>query len=426
MNAALHSARQTLLVLGLLTVTLLSALFLGATYYAQRRSWSRDFAGPMHATPEWQPNRSYEPATEAALTLMGSVEPERLRYLRTRGIPIKFLTDAEMQAAGCSPGDWACTELGRAQIDVLASERFKAPELAAALSHELFHCEHHDPFTQHKVRPLISRVFLGDEEAEAHRASLKAARGLGVPMFGGDMEALGLDYVLWFWPLGTMAFCVFVLHVSCMYIVRRSLGLSRVAFAERRTKVWLELRRRCVPSRNVAGLLFCVILGGTACAQAHHDPLKVLTLFAPGPVTGQTDVIVRIVNVSLRTVNIAVPGGIDCGRVPGTASLEWAYKGDESNSRRAVQSVLTTCEGSNERPGRHLTWMHFAPGEYAEVRDTLRTALLEPGRYEVRAIYRAPAYSSDDRSQLRYIGIDTPDGEYKGERVSLTVGSDQP
>jgi hypothetical protein len=106
MSLSLYPARQTLLVLGLLTVILVSTLFLGATFDAQHKSWPRDFMGPMHPTSEWQANRRYQPAIEAALLQMGSIEPERLRFARARGIPIKFLTDLEMQAAGCSAGAW--------------------------------------------------------------------------------------------------------------------------------------------------------------------------------------------------------------------------------------------------------------------------------------------------------------------------------
>jgi hypothetical protein len=114
----------------------------------------------------------------------------------------------------------ACIELDRSQIDVLASGKFDTPELAAALEHELFHCEHHDWQAPRPVRPLLSRLLWGDEEAEAHRASLKAARGLGVPLFGGSMKALGLDYILWFWPAGTMVLCAFILHICCISSVR--------------------------------------------------------------------------------------------------------------------------------------------------------------------------------------------------------------
>ena len=171
------------------------------------------------------------------------------------------------------------------------------------------------------------------------------------------------------------------------------------------------------------GLFACA---GVAGAQARHDSLKVVLSFEPSAKPGLTVAVVRIVNRSRDTVNLAVPGGLDCTGAPGTAALEWTFKGDETTSGRVLENVKTTCPvgGPEHRAGRRFTWMHFAPGEYAEVRDTINTAPLIAGNYKVRAVYRAPAYSSQDRSDLRYAGVETPSGEYKGQPVSLTVGSD--
>lgn len=179
--------------------------------------------------------------------------------------------------------------------------------------------------------------------------------------------------------------------------------------------------------RNGLAVLAAGLIGATAPAQVHHDALTIRLSFEPGPLAGRMIAVVRIVNTSRETVNLPVPGGIDCEGIPGTAVLEWSYKGDETTSKRTVQGIATTCPAGlalDARPSRRFTWMHFAPGQYVEVRDTITTASLIAGTYSVRAVYRAPRYDSEAKSDLRYAGIETPRGEYKGKPVLLTVGSE--
>jgi hypothetical protein len=86
-------------------------------------------------------------------------------------------------------------------------------------------------------------------------------------------------------------------------------------------------------------------LSPRANAQARKEGLKLLLQLQPQPDGIHADVIVRVVNLSNRTVNMWVPNWIDCHSKPGGVSLEWKYKGDTMNSARAVQGIQTACIG---------------------------------------------------------------------------------
>ena len=162
-------------------------------------------------------------------------------------------------------------------------------------------------------------------------------------------------------------------------------------------------------------------------AQQHREPLKVLLQLAPSQRAQDTAVTVRVVNLSNHTVNLLVPRGLSCRKIPGSLALDWKYKGDAMNAARAVQSIETLCplQPPSQNGGTELltegTWMHFAPGQYAEIHDTIATASLVQGRYEVRAVYVAPKFDADQRSQIRYQGIEMPKGEYKSDAVAFMM-----
>jgi hypothetical protein len=65
--------------------------------------------------------------------------------------------------------------------------------------------------------------------------------------------------------------------------------------------------------------------------------------------------------------------------------------------------------------------MHFAPGQYVEVHSTLTTANMLGGKYEVRAVYRAPAFTREQQQDIRDGGLETPKGEYESDSFSFVV-----
>src|SRR5579883_1502406 len=171
---------------------------------------------------------------------------------------------------------------------------------------------------------------------------------------------------------------------------------------------------------------FLLLLAGVAAgAQQRREALRVLMQLSPQQDGAHAAVTIRIFNLSPHTVNLLVPGGVSCQKAPGTISLEWKYKGDTAHSSLAVQSIETLCPSSpgSGAGGPELLesgrlrgqWMHFRPGQYAEIHDTVNTQSLVMGKYEVRAVYTSPKFDADQKSLLRYQGIETPRGEYSAE-----------
>lgn len=189
-----------------------------------------------------------------------------------------------------------------------------------------------------------------------------------------------------------------------------------------------------LPRIAIRGLLLAV-LSIPAIAQQRKESLRVLLQLAPSAQPNITAVTVRIVNLTPRTVNLLVPRGLACQQKPGTLSLDWKYKGDANNAARAVESIDTLCPPQPPSLGggpglqadamQHGTWMHFAPGQYVDIHDTITTVSLVEGRYEVRAVYTAPKFNSDERSQIRYQGIEMPKGEYKSDSISFLMEATQ-
>lgn len=165
-------------------------------------------------------------------------------------------------------------------------------------------------------------------------------------------------------------------------------------------------------------------------AQQRKEALRVvLDLVSLGD--GRTaDVTVSLYNVSNRTVNILVPKRIGCETAPGEASIEWKIKATELGAL-ATQGIQSTCvdpstglSGSKDieqHPKRPRTWMHFAPGQHAEIHDTLTLGGLVAGKYEVRAVYTSPAFTIDQRQDMLYAGLETPSGKYKSEWYGFSV-----
>lgn len=183
--------------------------------------------------------------------------------------------------------------------------------------------------------------------------------------------------------------------------------------------------------RLALALLFA--LPWAALAEQRHESLRVGIQLAPQTDGIHADVTVRIYNLSSRPVNVWVPDGIACWSdvKPGSVTLDWKFKSDYMNSGRAVQGIQTTCLGdptavgvvepSREvRASKHV-WRQFAPGQFAEIHDTLLVENLLGGKYEVRAVYTAPIFTPEQKQDLRASDIETPKGQYRSEAVSFTA-----
>jgi hypothetical protein len=143
------------------------------------------------------------------------------------------------------------------------------------------------------------------------------------------------------------------------------------------------------------------------------------------PSSTQATVTVRIYNLSNRIVNILVPRHIACAAAPGAVALEWRMK-DAEHEALAKQHIRSVCEGlemgeaaSAERDAR--VWMHFTPGQYVDIHDTVSVAGLIAGAYQVRAVYQAPKFERSERQEIADEGLETVKGEYKSEEYKLTV-----
>jgi hypothetical protein len=178
-------------------------------------------------------------------------------------------------------------------------------------------------------------------------------------------------------------------------------------------------------------LLFA--LPWAAPAQQRHESLRVSVQLAAQADGIHADVTVRIYNLSSRPVNVWLPDAIACwsDAKPGSVSLEWKFKGDYMNSARAVMGIQTTCSGDPATlgavgPSREVrasthVWKHFAPSQFAGIHDTLLVNNLIGGKYEVRAVYTARAFTPEQKQDLRASEIETPKGQYRSEAVSFTA-----
>jgi len=82
------------------TVFVLQVVF-WTTFNFQQSSWKRDIQKPLTVTSEWHPNRLYEPSIEAGFTALSTTDPEKVAFLRSRGIPIHILSKQQMALSGC-------------------------------------------------------------------------------------------------------------------------------------------------------------------------------------------------------------------------------------------------------------------------------------------------------------------------------------
>jgi hypothetical protein len=131
--------------------------------------WWEDGRGPSVRTPAWQPQRTYGPDIEQALTILSTIDNGEVAYLRSRGNPIVFIPGRK--------GTMGSTT-AEGVIELPNLFQGKPPEIAVVLSHEIFHAERHDPFQTPPEYSPWRRIFWQGEEESAHSKSLRVAAQL--------------------------------------------------------------------------------------------------------------------------------------------------------------------------------------------------------------------------------------------------------
>lgn len=196
------------------------------TLALQRASWHEDTTPPLMTTNDWKPNRTYSPAIEAGIAALSQSDPDKVTFLRKRGIPIHILTPAQMAVSGCPTGSIGCTRPSDASINVAAGAAVSPVSLAVVLSHELTHCRLHDKAPGMAVPTVWSRLLLRNEESKAHVAGLRTARDLHLPLSSGPLTGWWFDYLVWFWPAGSVALfgltSLFEFHLIAEYIKKHA------------------------------------------------------------------------------------------------------------------------------------------------------------------------------------------------------------
>ena len=203
MHKAKQSTRFTAPLFLLPSLFVAQVLFY-ETVGLERASWHEDTTAPLLVTKEWIPNRVYSPEIERGILALAQSDPEKVRFLRERGMPIHLLTPAQMASSGCPAGSIGCTRHTDSSINVMAAAAMSPVSLAVVLSHELTHCRLHDNVLGMAVPSPWSRLFWRNEESKAHVAGLTTARRLRLPLSCGPLTDWWFDYLVWFWPAASM------------------------------------------------------------------------------------------------------------------------------------------------------------------------------------------------------------------------------
>ncbi len=129
----------------------------------KQQNWWKDSAPVHQGTSAWHPFRQYSPDIERGLSILETVEPDEVSYIRSRGYPITFIPGI--------PGTMAdTTPFG--VIEIPYRFQNQPPQLAVVLSHEIVHEQRHDPITNPPVYPLWRRLLWHQEEEIAQYGSL--------------------------------------------------------------------------------------------------------------------------------------------------------------------------------------------------------------------------------------------------------------
>lgn len=210
-------------------------LFFWITVRFQVSSFHTDDGPVLRPTPAWQPGQRYTAPIEAGLAALAVSDPDKVGYVRSRGLPIYILTLPEMAHSGCPPKSLGCTRKANSSINVLDTVPVSTVATASVLSHEITHAEHHDLKAPMPPASLPTRLFLRNEEAQAHIAGLRTSAALHVPYWSGPLAGWPLEYLVWYWPFGTIVytFTFTVLGIARFWKEAAKAGTRRAALRQR-------------------------------------------------------------------------------------------------------------------------------------------------------------------------------------------------
>lgn len=180
---------------------------------------------------------------------------------------------------------------------------------------------------------------------------------------------------------------------------------------------------------SIAALLLLALV--SAPAQQQRERLSVRLGVTPQGKDGSGEVVVRIWNAGAEDLNMppmrfacSADAEIPHGSCMG-ARIQLSVFAESGTLRKAnIPLAADTCTAREDDTG--AAWRHLLPGQYAELRTTVKAGVLTvPGtKYTVRAAYIAPKLSGDEKSVVRYAGILIPRGQYSSNAVSYEVAAD--
>ena len=179
----------------------------------KQQNWWKDSA-PMHqGTSAWHPYRQYSPDIEQGLSILATVEPEEVSYIRSRGYPITFIPGFPGTMADTTPSG---------VIEIPYRFQGQPAQLAVVLSHEIVHELQHDPFTKPPMYPLWRRALWHQEEEVAHNKDLWVALRLR-DRYPSVWNVLGRQWLLEpiiYWFVGPFL----LLDLTCLALLAYSFG----------------------------------------------------------------------------------------------------------------------------------------------------------------------------------------------------------
>lgn len=181
----------------------------------KQQNWWKDTA-PMHqGTSTWQPYRQYSSDIEQGLSILATVEPEEVSYIRSRGYPIQFIQGFPGTMADTTPSG---------VIEIPYRFQGQPAQLAVVLSHEIVHEQRHDPFTDPPTYPVWRRVLWHQEEEVAHNKDLWVALRLR-DQYPSVWNVLGREWLLeplLYWFVGPFLLLDLTFLALLAFSVRKS------------------------------------------------------------------------------------------------------------------------------------------------------------------------------------------------------------
>lgn len=164
-------------------VFLIALLF--PPFVKKRNSWE-DKEGPHTGEAAWHPYCQYTPDVERGLSILGTVDPSQVSYLRSRGFPVVFVQGRYGRMADTTP---------QGVIEIPARFKNEPAQVAVLLAHEIVHEQRHDPYAPRITYPLWRRLLWHEEEEVAHIKSFWIALALW-PRYHSVWAILGMWWIL--------------------------------------------------------------------------------------------------------------------------------------------------------------------------------------------------------------------------------------